>query len=134
MKILLDENLPQKLVAALRREGYEVESVRRLRLQGLDDGKLYEFARDRFDLCFTRDAGFRNLVRQDRQPARLKLLRVTLHPSSLALENLECYSQRFLTTPCGLARARGRAREFLASNKSRIDNQRRRSCFIKRQG
>jgi hypothetical protein len=27
VKILLDENLPRKLVAALRVEGYEVESV-----------------------------------------------------------------------------------------------------------
>ena len=42
MKILLDENLPQKLVAALRRGGYEVESVHTLRLQGLDNGKLYD--------------------------------------------------------------------------------------------
>ena len=64
MKILLDENLPQKLVAALRREGYEVESVHTLRLQGLDNGEALRFARDRFDLCFTRDAGFRNLVRR----------------------------------------------------------------------
>ena len=71
MKILLDENLPRKLVAALRAEGHEVESVQTLRLQGLDNGKLYEFARDRFDLCFTRDVGFTNLVRQDPQPARL---------------------------------------------------------------
>lgn len=78
MKILLDENLPRKLVAALRAEGHEVESVQTLRLQGLDNGKLYEFARDRFDLCFTRDVGFTNLVHQDPQPARLKLLRVTV--------------------------------------------------------
>ena len=78
MKILLDENLPRKLVGALRTEGHEVESVHTLRLQGLANGKLYQFARNRFDLCFTRDAGFTNLVRHDRQPARLKLLRVTV--------------------------------------------------------
>ena len=45
---------------------------------GIGQRKALRFARDRFDLCFTRDAGFRNLVRQDWQPARLKLLRVTL--------------------------------------------------------
>ena len=78
MKILLDENLPQKLVAALRAEGHEVESVHTLRLQGLDNGKLYEFARDGFDLCFTRDVGFASGVRQGPQPSRLRLLRVTL--------------------------------------------------------
>jgi predicted nuclease of predicted toxin-antitoxin system len=64
VKILLDENLPRKLVAALRAEGHDVESIHTLRLQGLENGKLYEFARDSFDLCFTRDAGFANNVRQ----------------------------------------------------------------------
>ena len=41
MKILLDENLPRKLVAAMRAEGHEVESVIILRMQGLDDGRFY---------------------------------------------------------------------------------------------
>ena len=44
MRILLDENLPRKLVAALRSEGHNVESIHTLRLQGLENGKLYEFA------------------------------------------------------------------------------------------
>ena len=78
MKILLDENLPRKLVATLRAEGYEVESVHTLRLQGLENGKLYEFAREGFDLCFTRDSGFANAVRGASTLTRLKLLRVTL--------------------------------------------------------
>jgi predicted nuclease of predicted toxin-antitoxin system len=78
VKILLDENLPRKLVAALRAEGHEVESIHTLRLQGLENGKLYEFARESFDLCFTRDAGFANNVRQGAPPSRLKLLRVTV--------------------------------------------------------
>jgi len=78
VKILLDGNLPRKLVAALRAEGHEVESIHTLRLQRLENGKLYEFARDSFDLCFTRDAGFANNVRQGAPPSRLKLLRVTL--------------------------------------------------------
>lgn len=78
MKVLLDENQPRKLVAALRAEGHEVESVHTLRMQGLDNGRLYQFARENFDLCFTRDAGFANNVRQGPPPSRLKLLRVTL--------------------------------------------------------
>jgi predicted nuclease of predicted toxin-antitoxin system len=78
VKILLDENLPRKLVAALRAENHEVESIYTLRLQGLENGKLYEFAHDSFDLCFTRDTGFANNVRQGTAPSRLKLLRVTL--------------------------------------------------------
>ena len=78
MKILLDENLPQKLVAALRAEGHEVESVITLRMQGLDNGKLYQFAILNFDICFTRDFGFINNVRQGKAPEKFRLLRVTL--------------------------------------------------------
>ena len=47
-------------------------------MQGLDNGKLYEFAQASFDLCFTRDSGFANNVRHGQKPTRLKLLRVTL--------------------------------------------------------
>jgi len=78
VKILLDENLPRKLVAALRAQGHEVESVHTLRMQGLDNGRLYQFAREKFELCFTRDAGFANNVRQSPAPVGFKLLRVTL--------------------------------------------------------
>jgi Domain of unknown function (DUF5615) len=53
VKILLDENLPRKLVAALRAEGHEVESVIKLRMQGLDNGKFYQFAVQNFEVCFT---------------------------------------------------------------------------------
>lgn len=48
MKILLDENLPRKLVDALRNEGHEVESIQTLRMQGLDNGRLYRFAVENF--------------------------------------------------------------------------------------
>ena len=78
MKILLDENLPRKLVAASRAEGHEVESVITLRMQGLDNGRLYQFAIQNFEVCFTRDFGFINNVRQGKAPEKFKLLRVTL--------------------------------------------------------
>ena len=78
MKILLDENVPRKLVQALRAEGYEVESVHTLKLQGLDNGSLFEFARNNFDICFTRDAGFARDVRHAALQVRLKVLRVIL--------------------------------------------------------
>jgi predicted nuclease of predicted toxin-antitoxin system len=70
VKILLDENLQRMLVEALRAEGHEVESVHTLRLDGLENGKLFEFARGRFDLFFTRDAGFANNVRQGLPPSQ----------------------------------------------------------------
>jgi len=78
VKILLDENLPRKLVAALRNEGHEVESVLTLRMGGLDNGCLYRFAIESFELCLTRDQGFVHNARQSPPPAGFKLLRVTL--------------------------------------------------------
>lgn len=78
MKILLDENLPGKLVGALRGEGHQTDSVHTLRMQGLENGKLYAFARENFDICFTRDAGFANNVRQSVAPANFKLIHVTI--------------------------------------------------------
>ena len=57
---------------------HDVESVHTLRLQGLENGKLYEFAREGFDLCFTRDGGLANAARGASTSTRLKLLRVTL--------------------------------------------------------
>ena len=59
MRILLDENMPRKLLAALVAEGHEVDSVKSLQLQGIDNGALYEFAASNYDLCFTRDAVFK---------------------------------------------------------------------------
>ena len=78
MKILLDENLPRKLIAAVRAEGYDAESVHTLKLAGLDNGRLYSFAIQNFDICFTKDFGFANNVRQGVAPPNFKLLRVTL--------------------------------------------------------
>jgi predicted nuclease of predicted toxin-antitoxin system len=78
VRILLDENLPRKLVAALQAEGHEVESVHTLRMQGLDNGRLYQYALQNFDICFTRDFGFAHNARQGQPPEKFKLLRVTL--------------------------------------------------------
>ena len=55
-----------------------MESVITLRMQGLDNGKLYQFAIQNFEVCFTRDFGFANNVRQGKPPDKFKLLRVTL--------------------------------------------------------
>jgi predicted nuclease of predicted toxin-antitoxin system len=80
VRILLDENLPRKVVAALRSEGHAVESIHTLKMQGLDNRRLYEFATRNFDLCFTRDFGFIHNVRQGQAlpPFKFKLLRVVL--------------------------------------------------------
>ncbi len=78
MKILLDENMPRRLRDVLFAEGHETDSVRSLRLDGIDNGALYELAAREYDLCFTRDAEFANRVRESSPGPRLKLLRVTI--------------------------------------------------------
>ncbi len=77
MRILLDENMPRKLLAALAAEGHEVDSVKSLQLQGIDNGALYGLAVTNYDLCFTRDAEFSRRV-QSRPVARLKLVHVII--------------------------------------------------------
>ena len=42
MRILLDENMPRKLLAGLVAEGHEVDSVKSLQLAGIDNGALYQ--------------------------------------------------------------------------------------------
>lgn len=78
MKILLDENMPKKLLDALIAEGHEVDSVRSLRLDGIDNGALYELALRDYDLCFTRDEEFARRVGETKAARRLKLLRAVI--------------------------------------------------------
>ena len=66
------------MIPALTAEGHEVESVKSLRLDGVDNGTLYELAAQQFDLCFTRDAAFVRRIRDLGQFARVKLLRVVI--------------------------------------------------------
>jgi predicted nuclease of predicted toxin-antitoxin system len=88
LRILLDENLPESLVVALQQEGHEVDSVNRLRLKGIDNGTLYRQVAQRYDVCFTKDAGFAHNVRQRGGPSRAKLLLVVLpqQPAKLFIE------------------------------------------------
>jgi predicted nuclease of predicted toxin-antitoxin system len=77
VRILLDENMPRKLLAALVAEGHEVDSVKSLQLQGIDNGALYQLAASDYDLCFTRDAEFARRV-LSKPAARLKLVHVVI--------------------------------------------------------
>ena len=78
MRILIDENLPRKLVEALEEAGHHCESVHTLKLQGLDNGGLFAFAVQNFDLCLTRDFGFTHNAAQASVPAGFRLVRVNL--------------------------------------------------------
>lgn len=97
MKILLDENMPRKLQAALVAEGHEVESVRSLRLIGIDNGTLYNLASREYDLCFTRDAEFARRVQESATTTRLKLLRVLI-PQTKQEEFVQAFLEAFRQT------------------------------------
>jgi predicted nuclease of predicted toxin-antitoxin system len=78
VRILLDENMPESVRSALREIGHEADSVVSLLLKGLDNGTLYREVARSYDLCFTRDRGFVDMVRSLEQPSPVKVLRVTL--------------------------------------------------------
>jgi len=78
VRILLDENLPESLAAALQQLGHHVDTLNSLRLKGLDNGTLYRKIAQAYDLCFTRDAGLVHNVRQTPEASNSKLWRVLL--------------------------------------------------------
>ena len=97
MRILLDENMPRKLRAVLIAEGHDVDSVRSLQLQGIDNGGLYQFAASSYDLCFTRDAEFSKRVATSKQIVRVKLVHVGI-PQTRQDEFVQQFLTAFLKT------------------------------------
>ena len=95
MKIFLDENLPESLVPALQQLGYQVDSINRLLLKGIDNGTLYRRVAQDYDLCFTRDAGFTHNIRQTQTPSKVKVLRVIL-PQQRPGPFVEAFVKAFL--------------------------------------
>jgi hypothetical protein len=86
---MLDENLPIRLATAIGHEGHFVETVKSLRLAGVDNGALYALAVREFDFFFTRDAHFAKRARESKPGSSLKLRRVTLHqkPQAALIED-----------------------------------------------
>jgi predicted nuclease of predicted toxin-antitoxin system len=97
VRVLLDENLPESLVAALQELGHQVESVNSLRLKGVDNGTLYREVAQAYDLCLTRDAGFVHNVRQAGASSNTKLLHVTL-PQQRAKLFVQAFVRTFAAT------------------------------------
>src|SRR5260370_210553 len=88
--------MPRKLLAALVAEGHEVDSVKSLQLQGIDNGALYQFASSNYDLCFTRDAEFSRRV-LSKSAARLMLVHVVI-PQTPQDEFVQQFLTAFLKT------------------------------------
>ena len=64
MKIYVDENVPQKITARLREEGYQVEYVTR----SVEDRTLLEIAYKQKALLITSDKDFERLVLDEHRP------------------------------------------------------------------
>ena len=78
MRILLDENMPESVRIALGRLGHQVDSVASLHLKGLDNGPLYRDVAQSYNLCFTKDQRFVEVVRAIDRPGSVKVIRVTI--------------------------------------------------------
>ena len=97
MKILLDENMPHNLVKAISKEGHKAESVHTLDMAGVKNGELYRFARDQYDLLFTKDAAFNEWVKKIKEDHRVKYVFVTLPQQSQGIF-VEDFMARFCKT------------------------------------
>lgn len=84
MKILLDENLPQRLRALL--PGHNVVTVNFMGWKGVENGALLKLAaRDGFDLLITQDAGMKYQI----SPAAVPISVAILVAPSNTLEDIE---------------------------------------------
>lgn len=61
MKIKLDENIPDRLVAVLAKEGHDVDTVSSEGLQGRPDGEVWNAARHEDRFLITQDLDFADL-------------------------------------------------------------------------
>ena len=77
MRIFLDENMPRRLVSALREIGHEVDSVHTLDWSGLANGELYARVAGDYDLLFTKDEDFARRHAGTRGEA-IRVVRVSL--------------------------------------------------------
>ncbi len=82
MKILVDENIPNMTVKALRQIGHDVLDIRGTAREGADDEILWDIAQEEWRLLITTDKGFAQrrylshpgiLIIRLRKPNRLKI-------------------------------------------------------------
>ncbi len=96
MRILVDENIPLKTVAALRGAGHDVLDVRGTPNQGIDDPTLWQIAQRQSRLLVTTDKGFAQrrhephhgvVIVRLRQPNRDRIHRRVMDAISLVPED-----------------------------------------------
>ena len=78
MRILLDENMPNKLRPTLQGLGHQVDSVDSLHLKGLSNSRLYQEVAQGYDLLFTKDRDFVAQIRSLHASGFAKVVLTTL--------------------------------------------------------
>ena len=63
LRLLVDENLPRSLTAALREAGHQVWDVRELGERGVPDDRVLQLAQELKAALISADKGFGNIVR-----------------------------------------------------------------------
>jgi predicted nuclease of predicted toxin-antitoxin system len=62
MKIVIDEDLPRSLSAALRADSHEILDIRDYDLRGLPDERIFHFAQEHRAVLMSADLGFANTL------------------------------------------------------------------------
>jgi len=97
VRILLDENIPEGLLAPLRQLGHTVDSVGSLTLKGLDNGRLYREVAGRYDLFFTKDREFTAQVGALEQPGPVTVV-LTILPQQAEPRFVAAFMRAFRET------------------------------------
>lgn len=63
MKIIADENVFEPIIEFLKKEGFEVISIRDSRLSGITDEKIYKMAVDKEYAIITMDKDFTRMIK-----------------------------------------------------------------------
>ena len=79
-KFVLDENVPKSSVEMLKSKGFEVEHISLTELQGEEDGKIAEYAKNKKAILITKDKNFGNPLRYSKS-SHYGLIIIRLHYS-----------------------------------------------------
>jgi len=96
MKILVDENVPQKIARRLRESGHQVEYATR----SIEDKQILEIASKQNALLITSDKDFERLVLHERRPTfGIVLLRISAripieHRAQIVVNMLNKYQEK----------------------------------------
>ncbi|HLC37048.1 MAG TPA: DUF5615 family PIN-like protein [archaeon] len=87
MKFLADENIPVSITSELRRKGFNVKSLKELKLFGIPDRRVLEIAKKMDRVIITYDKDFLNLFRISNQNHKGIIL-LRLFPPEKAIEKI----------------------------------------------